>query len=66
MPTYDYDCDRCGLFSESHPIAEFDVPQAVPGLRRSGAAQPDLACDRRRGIRSAECRDAVPFPCRRL
>ena len=30
MPTYDYDCDRCGPFSESHPIAEFDVPQPCP------------------------------------
>jgi putative FmdB family regulatory protein len=31
MPTYDYDCGRCGPFSESHPIAEFDLPQACPG-----------------------------------
>jgi putative FmdB family regulatory protein len=30
MPTYDYDCDRCGPFSESHPIAEFDLPQSCP------------------------------------
>jgi putative FmdB family regulatory protein len=30
MPTYDYDCDRCGPFSESHPLAEFDLPQACP------------------------------------
>lgn len=30
MPTYDYDCDRCGQFSESHSIAEFDLPQACP------------------------------------
>lgn len=30
MPTYDYDCERCGPFSESHPIAEFDLPQACP------------------------------------
>jgi putative FmdB family regulatory protein len=30
MPTYDYDCDRCGPFSESHPIAEFDVAQPCP------------------------------------
>ena len=33
MPTYDYDCDRCGPFSESHPIAEFDLPQPCPGVR---------------------------------
>jgi putative FmdB family regulatory protein len=30
MPTYDYDCDRCGPFSESHSIAEFDRPQPCP------------------------------------
>jgi putative FmdB family regulatory protein len=30
MPTYDYDCDRCGPFSESHPMAEFDLPQPCP------------------------------------
>jgi putative FmdB family regulatory protein len=30
MPTYDYDCDRCGPFSESHPMAEFELPQACP------------------------------------
>ena len=30
MPTYDYDCDRCGPFSESHPMAEFDLPQSCP------------------------------------
>jgi putative FmdB family regulatory protein len=30
MPTYDYDCERCGPFSESHPIAEFDLPQPCP------------------------------------
>src|SRR5262249_10089248 len=31
MPTYDYDCGRCGPFSESHPMAEFDRPQPCPG-----------------------------------
>ena len=31
MPTYDYDCGRCGPFSESHSIAEFDLPQSCPG-----------------------------------
>lgn len=30
MPNYDYDCERCGAFSESHPIAEFDLPQPCP------------------------------------
>jgi len=30
MPTYDYDCDRCGPFSESHPMAEFELPQPCP------------------------------------
>lgn len=30
MPTYDYDCDRCGQFTESHPLAEFAQPQPCP------------------------------------
>jgi putative FmdB family regulatory protein len=30
MPTYDYDCDRCGPFSENRPMAEFDLPQPCP------------------------------------
>jgi len=31
MPTYDYDCDRCGPFRENHPMAEFELPQPCPG-----------------------------------
>ena len=30
MPTYDYDCDRCGPFTESRPMAEFALPQPCP------------------------------------
>jgi putative FmdB family regulatory protein len=30
MPTYDYDCERCGPFSEARPMAEFALPQACP------------------------------------
>ncbi|MEJ0015268.1 MAG: zinc ribbon domain-containing protein [Acetobacteraceae bacterium] len=30
MPNYDYDCGRCGAFSESHPMAEFALPQPCP------------------------------------
>jgi len=30
MPTYDYDCDRCVPFRESHPMAEFELPQPCP------------------------------------
>lgn len=30
MPTYDYDCDRCGPFSESHPMVEFERAQPCP------------------------------------
>ena len=59
MPTYDYDCDRCGSFSESHPIAEFDAAAAMPGLRRSGAARADQPGDRRRTRRARE--PATPF-----
>lgn len=30
MPTYDYNCERCGTFSESRPMAEFAAPQPCP------------------------------------
>ena len=30
MPNYDYDCGRCGPFRESHPMAEFELPQSCP------------------------------------
>ncbi len=33
MPTYDYDCARCGPFSDNRPIAEFDLPQPCPACR---------------------------------
>lgn len=39
MPTYDYECETCGPFSESHPMAEFDRPQACPDC---GEASPRL------------------------
>jgi putative FmdB family regulatory protein len=30
MPTYDYECETCGPFTESHPMAEFAEPQRCP------------------------------------
>jgi putative FmdB family regulatory protein len=30
MPTYDYECETCGPFSESRPMAEFALPQPCP------------------------------------
>jgi putative FmdB family regulatory protein len=30
MPTYDYECETCGPFSEQHPMAEFANPQPCP------------------------------------
>ena len=30
MPTYDYGCERCGLFTETRPMAEFALPQPCP------------------------------------
>ena len=34
MPTYDYDCERCGPFTESRPMAEFARPQPCPACRK--------------------------------
>jgi len=30
MPTYDYECENCGPFSEAHAMAEFARPQPCP------------------------------------
>jgi putative FmdB family regulatory protein len=30
MPTYDYSCETCGVFSEVRPMAEFAQPQPCP------------------------------------
>ena len=30
MPNYGYECENCGPFSESHPMAQFALPQPCP------------------------------------
>jgi putative FmdB family regulatory protein len=30
MPAYEYGCERCGPFTESHPLAQFALPQPCP------------------------------------
>jgi putative FmdB family regulatory protein len=30
MPNYEYECETCGPFMESRPMAEFDRPQPCP------------------------------------
>jgi putative FmdB family regulatory protein len=30
MPTYDYECETCGPFTESRPMADFALPQPCP------------------------------------
>lgn len=31
MPTYDYDCSRCGRFERLRTVAQRDAPLACPG-----------------------------------
>jgi putative FmdB family regulatory protein len=31
MPSYAYECDRCGCFDAVRPLAEYNLPQACPG-----------------------------------
>lgn len=31
MPLYEYDCSRCGRFSDFRPIAEYALPAICPG-----------------------------------
>ena len=35
MPTYQYECKRCGVFNATRPMAEFDRPQPCPECSRS-------------------------------
>ncbi|MGE0223919.1 MAG: FmdB family zinc ribbon protein [Acetobacteraceae bacterium] len=30
MPNYNYECETCGPFAQSRPMAEFDKPQPCP------------------------------------
>lgn len=30
MPTYNYECENCGPFSQSQPMAAFALPQPCP------------------------------------
>jgi putative FmdB family regulatory protein len=30
MPTYDYECEDCGPFTEVRPMVEYDRPQPCP------------------------------------
>ena len=30
MPTYEYECETCGPFTEQRPMAEFASPQPCP------------------------------------
>lgn len=54
MPTYQYECEDCGPFSEVRPMSEYDRPQPCPDCGQdaprlltvaaiSGGAQPSGA-----------------------
>ena len=34
MPVYDYLCDRCGAFTQMHPMADCDLTQKCPQCRK--------------------------------
>lgn len=34
MPTYEYECEDCGPFTEVRPLAEYDRPQPCPDCGR--------------------------------
>ncbi len=67
MPTYDYDCDTCGLFTAMQPMAAFRDPCACPAcgieaprasLSAPGIAGMDPA--RRSALASSEQRASAP------
>jgi putative FmdB family regulatory protein len=59
MPTYDYDCDRCGPFAESRPMAEFALPQPCPAC--GDPAPRALTSPAIGGARAAEPAGPTPF-----
>jgi putative FmdB family regulatory protein len=58
MPNYDYDCGRCGPFRESHPMAEFELPQSCPAC---GDPAPRALTSPAIGGGSGEPASASPF-----
>jgi putative FmdB family regulatory protein len=76
MPTYDYDCQTCGPFSDAYPMAEFAKPQACPGCgdlaprmltapALGGAASPQAAAMPGTRMHSGGC-SCCAAPRRRL
>jgi putative FmdB family regulatory protein len=58
MPTYDYDCDRCGSFTEVRPMAEFALPQPCPAC---GAPAPRALTSPAIGGVRAEAANPLPI-----
>ncbi len=58
MPTYDYECEDCGPFTEVRPMAEYDRPQPCPDC---GQEAPRLLTAPSLGGGTQE---AVPSPAR--
>ncbi len=59
MPTYDYECETCGPFSEPHPMAEFAAPQPCPDC---GASSPRMLTLPQIGGGAAEADLGTPAP----
>lgn len=59
MPTYDYECETCGPFSEQRPMAEFAVPQPCPDC---GTASPRMLTVPQIGGGAAEALAGEPAP----
>ena len=38
MPKYEYDCARCGPFSDFRPLAEYDLPVPCPNCAAESPA----------------------------
>ena len=58
MPSYDYDCQRCGPFTASRPMAEFAQPQPCPDC---GTAAPRALTVPAIGGRSEDAAPSAPM-----
>ena len=59
MPTYDYECETCGPFTEQRPTAEFANPQPCPDC---GAMSPRMLTTPQLGGGVAEVSPGAPAP----
>jgi putative FmdB family regulatory protein len=60
MPVYDYDCTRCGPFTELRPMAECEAPLACPSGHGPGCSCCSGGARRSRTAKAADGKKSFP------